>query len=57
VGNCYLKWDQKPINHGALLFIMTDELKECLLEWLKNNNPIHYNGVKERELIKMGSIG
>jgi len=36
---------------------MTDELKECLLEWLKNNNPIHYNGVKERELIKMGSIG
>ena len=28
-----------------------EELKECLLEWLKNNNSIHYDGVKERELI------
>jgi arylsulfatase A-like enzyme len=28
-----------------------EELRECLLEWLKKNNSKHYNGVKERELI------
>ena len=27
-----------------------EELRECLLEWLKKNNSMHYNGVKEREL-------
>jgi len=28
-----------------------EELKEYLLEWLEKNNSIHYDGVKERELI------
>jgi len=28
-----------------------EELRACLLEWLKKNNSMHYNGVKERELI------
>ncbi len=27
-----------------------EELRECLLEWLKKNNSKHYHGVKEREL-------
>lgn len=28
-----------------------EELRECLLEWLKKNKSKHYNGVKQRELI------
>ena len=28
-----------------------EELKKCLLEWLKKNHSEHYNGVRERELI------
>jgi len=28
-----------------------EELRACLLEWLKKNNSKHYKGVKERELI------
>jgi arylsulfatase A-like enzyme len=28
-----------------------EELRVCLLEWLKKNNSKHYKGVKERELI------
>jgi arylsulfatase A-like enzyme len=28
-----------------------EELRECLLEWLKKNNSKYYDGVKERELI------
>lgn len=28
-----------------------EELRSCLLEWLKKNNSKHYKGVKERELI------
>ena len=28
-----------------------EELRACLLEWLKKNNSIHYEGVKERKLI------
>jgi hypothetical protein len=28
-----------------------EELKSCLLEWLKKNNSKHYNGVKNRKLI------
>ena len=28
-----------------------EELKEYLLEWLEKNNSIHYDGVKDRELI------
>ncbi|MHC4534396.1 MAG: sulfatase-like hydrolase/transferase [Planctomycetota bacterium] len=29
----------------------TEELRACLLEWLKKNHSKHYKGVKERELI------
>jgi arylsulfatase A-like enzyme len=28
-----------------------EELRECLLEWLKKNNSKYYEGVKERDLI------
>ena len=29
----------------------TEELRSSLLEWLKENNSKHYNGVKNRKLI------
>ena len=29
----------------------TEELRGYLLEWLKKNNSVHYNGVRERELL------
>mgnify|MGYP005851610583 CR=1 FL=1 len=29
----------------------TEELRECLLEWLKKNNSKHYEGVKKRKLV------
>ena len=28
-----------------------EELRSCLLEWLKKNGSKHYDGVKERNLI------
>jgi hypothetical protein len=28
-----------------------EDLRNCLLEWLKKNKSMHYDGVKERELI------
>ena len=36
---------------GELYRARAEELRKCLLEWLKKNNSIHYNGVKERGLI------
>nr|MBD3622438.1 hypothetical protein [Sunxiuqinia sp.] len=32
-------------------FEKVEDLRSCLLEWLKKNNSKHYQGVKERKLI------